>query len=254
MTEIQKNPIGLLSGSTLKLIGCILMAIDHIGYHLFPEVLILRVIGRLSMPIFAFMIAEGCHYTKNKLKHFLLIFISGIIFLLGVRLFDGSWFGNIFLQFSISILYIYLLEFLKKLIFKSNHKILMLILSILIFVVTLIPGTYLFKIFRFDYDFFVTLLPVAVSIFYLKDYSNHKVIKYIDNLYVKLLITTIILIVVCFNTNYYHPLQWHCLLAIPLLLLYNEKPGCKKMKYFFYLFYPAHIATIIGIKILLTMM
>jgi hypothetical protein len=110
MMEVKKNPIGLLSSSTLKLIGCILMAIDHIGYHLFPKILILRVIGRLAMPIFAFMIAEGCHYTKNKLKHFLLIFGSGIIFLLGVKILDGSWFGNIFLQFSVSIIYIYLIQ------------------------------------------------------------------------------------------------------------------------------------------------
>lgn len=253
MLEYKKNPIGLLSSSTLKLIGCILMAIDHIGYHLFPDILILRIIGRLSMPIFAFLIAEGCHYTKNKLKHFLLIFISGIIFLLGVWIFDGSWFGNIFLQFSISILYIYLIDLLKKFIFKGKHKILKLILSVIVFVIALIPATYLFKVFKFDYDFFVTLLPVIVSMLYLKDYSNHKIIKYIDNLYVKLIVSAGILVLICSNTNYYHPIQWHALLALPLLLLYNEEVGCKKLKYFFYLFYPAHIAIIMAIKIFMTL-
>jgi hypothetical protein len=96
------------------------------------------------------------------------------------------------------------------------------------------------------------MLPVFISIFYLKDYSNHKIIKYIDNLYIRIIITAITLIIICSNTNYYHPIQWHTLIALPLLLLYNEKPGCKKLKYFFYLFYPAHIAIIIAIKILMT--
>ena len=72
MRKNTYNPIGFLSGSTIKIIACILMAIDHIGYHLYPEITILRIIGRLSMPLFAFFIAEGCYYTKNKLKHFLL--------------------------------------------------------------------------------------------------------------------------------------------------------------------------------------
>jgi hypothetical protein len=66
MKNKSYNPIGFLSGSTIKIIACILMAIDHIGYHLFPNLIILRIIGRLSMPLFAFFIAEGCYYTKNK--------------------------------------------------------------------------------------------------------------------------------------------------------------------------------------------
>ena len=65
--SINSNPFGIISGSTLKIIGCILMLIDHIGYHLYPKIEILRIIGRLSMPIFAFLISEGCFYTKNKL-------------------------------------------------------------------------------------------------------------------------------------------------------------------------------------------
>ena len=116
------NVLGILSGSTIKLIACLLMAIDHIGYHLFPNIVILRIIGRLSMPLFAFLIAEGCYYTKNKLKHFLLVFISGIVFLLGVKIFAGFWYYNIFLIFAISIIYIYLLQLLKNFSFKGNNK------------------------------------------------------------------------------------------------------------------------------------
>lgn len=59
--EKQKQKEGslLLSGNQLKIIAMITMLIDHIGVNLFPSVTILRVIGRLSFPIFAYMIAEG---------------------------------------------------------------------------------------------------------------------------------------------------------------------------------------------------
>ena len=41
------------------------MLIDHIGVVLFPEVYILRIIGRISMPLFAYCIARGFHYSKE---------------------------------------------------------------------------------------------------------------------------------------------------------------------------------------------
>jgi hypothetical protein len=247
MTEVSKNPIGSFSNSTLKLIACVAMLCDHLGYHIFKDIEILRVIGRLAMPIFAFFIAEGCFYTKNKFKHFLLIFISGIIFLIGVYLFDGRLFGNIFLQFSISILYIYLFEFIKKIIFNGKHKILNIILSITLTISSLVVGYYLFEIFPFDYNFLTTLLPVAISLTYLKKYSKSKVINIIDHLFTRVLITSIMLILIAIDFNI--PIQFYSLFAIPLILLYNNKIGTKKLKYFFYLFYPVHIIVIFFIKL-----
>jgi hypothetical protein len=67
----------VLSGNALKLIAALAMLIDHIGVLLLPQVLILRVIGRISFPIFAFMIAEGCRYTKNKARYFFTMFGVG---------------------------------------------------------------------------------------------------------------------------------------------------------------------------------
>jgi hypothetical protein len=62
-----------LSASTLKIIACVFMVIDHIGVIILPDLLILRVLGRLSYPIFAYFLAEGCRYTRNKRKRFLLV-------------------------------------------------------------------------------------------------------------------------------------------------------------------------------------
>ena len=67
----------ILNGNQIKILACIFMLIDHIGFFLFPEIEILRIIGRLAMPLFAFFIAEGAYYTKNKLKYLGLMSIIG---------------------------------------------------------------------------------------------------------------------------------------------------------------------------------
>ena len=56
--------------------------------------------------------------------------------------------------------------------------------------------------------------------------------------------------------NYSYPALWStqtlCLLALPLLLLYNGKPGKYRMKWFFYIFYPAHLGILWVIDWLMT--
>ena len=65
--------VGFLSGNMIKILAAVLMVIDHIGVVLGHEDSILRILGRISMPLFAFMIAEGAKYTKNKAKYLGLI-------------------------------------------------------------------------------------------------------------------------------------------------------------------------------------
>lgn len=62
----------------LKLIACITMLIDHIGSAFVP-VTLLRCVGRLSFPIFAFLIAEGSYHTKNPKKYALRMFLLAIL-------------------------------------------------------------------------------------------------------------------------------------------------------------------------------
>jgi hypothetical protein len=50
----------------IKAVAAALMVIDHIGYIFFPDVLIWRLIGRLSMPLFAYGIAKGYEYSRQK--------------------------------------------------------------------------------------------------------------------------------------------------------------------------------------------
>lgn len=51
--------------SFLKLIAIISMVIDHIGYALFSNNLIMRSVGRLAFPIFTYCAMIGYFKTKD---------------------------------------------------------------------------------------------------------------------------------------------------------------------------------------------
>jgi len=67
------------NGDFLKFVAMLTMLIDHIGYLFFPAALWLRIIGRISFPIFAFLIARGYRYTSDKKKYALRLFVFGLI-------------------------------------------------------------------------------------------------------------------------------------------------------------------------------
>lgn len=56
---------GALSQESLKLIACGAMLLDHIGAVFLPGVLWLRILGRISFPIYCFLLAEGARHTRN---------------------------------------------------------------------------------------------------------------------------------------------------------------------------------------------
>lgn len=58
-----------MSSFALKILALITMTIDHIGFAILPQVSILRMIGRLSFPIFAFQISVGYKNTQSKEKY-----------------------------------------------------------------------------------------------------------------------------------------------------------------------------------------
>ena len=58
-----------LTGNMLKLLAAFSMLLDHAGLLFFPTEMGFRIAGRLAFPIFAFMIAEGCKYTRNRWRY-----------------------------------------------------------------------------------------------------------------------------------------------------------------------------------------
>ncbi len=68
-----------MSSFQLKIIAITTMLIDHIGYVIFPDLIILRIIGRLAFPLFAFLITEGYCHTSNFNKYLARLAILAII-------------------------------------------------------------------------------------------------------------------------------------------------------------------------------
>ena len=105
----NKNKAGL-TGNQLKLIALISMTLDHVGLQLFPDVVLLRILGRLALPIFAYMIAEGCRHTRSRKKYLgrmvLLAALCQAVYFFAM----GSLYQCILVTFSLSIVLIYAID------------------------------------------------------------------------------------------------------------------------------------------------
>lgn len=252
----------IFNGNTLKLLAALFMLIDHVGVVFYPgKVNLLRILGRLSMPLFAFTLAEGCRYTKNKWKHFLLLFGLGAVCQLVYFIFDPTtiYFG-ILITFSFSTLMIYALQFAKKCTFEEKPNAVRAVCAWLLFLL-LVVGTYLFcEKFTVDYKFYGCILPVFASIFDFHRIPAPAILKKLDVLPMRVLCMAIpIILVVLFpdipalslGNPFMQPIFIYSLLTIPILLLYNGERGKRNMKYFFYIFYPVHLGLIEGVYMLM---
>lgn len=210
------------------------MAIDHIGAYLFPHVLWLRVVGRLAFPIYAFLIAEGCRHTRSMGRYLGTMAAMAAVCQAAYFFAMDSLYMCILVTFSLSIGLIALQKYVEK-----QPSLFSRILAFSGFVVAfflcevlpkLLPGTD----YRIDYGFIGVLVPVAI--YGAKDKTGQ--------------ITTCLLALSCLAAFSYK-LQWWSLVAVIPLMLYNGQRGKRNMKWFFYLFYPAHLLVIHSISLLL---
>ncbi|MBQ8239062.1 MAG: TraX protein [Oscillospiraceae bacterium] len=67
-----------LTQEGLKLIACVTMLIDHIGAALVPWMW-LRVMGRLSFPIYCFLLAEGMARTRDVKRYGIRLAIGAVL-------------------------------------------------------------------------------------------------------------------------------------------------------------------------------
>ena len=240
----ESKKIDGLSGNALKIIAAIFMLIDHIGFILFPQVKVLRIIGRIAFPIYAFMIAEGCEHTKNKLRYFLSIFILGIICQAAYFIYDGSFDMGILITFSIAVILIYAMQNLKKILFSSSERTFLKVVGAFMFLL-LVAIVYLLNNYIYiDYGFMGCMMPVFASIFRETKSELSPQAKKTVNV---LMLGIGLIILSCVIGG----IQRYSLYAIPLLLLYSGKRGKWKMKSFFYIFYPAHLVILEAISMFL---
>ena len=221
-----------LTGNQLKLLALLFMTIDHIGYILLPGRTILRVIGRLAFPIYGYMIAEGCRYTRSMPKYLGTMLAVGAVSQIVSFIVQRSLFMCIMVTFSLSLCLIMLLK--KAMAAKNVAWYLALTAGIAaVFALTeIVPGW--IPGFEIDYGFWGVMLPVCV-------YAA-------KNRWLQLAVTALCLGLI---SHRYGWIQWVCLGALPLLAIYNGQRGKRGSKYFFYLYYPTHLAALYGISYLL---
>ena len=248
MNFLQKTRI--LNANAIKFLAAAFMLLDHIGLLLFPEIECLRALGRISMPLFAFAISEGCRYTRNKVKHFALLFCLAVICQIVYYFFDnGNLYMCILVTFSLSTLCIYALQFFKKKLLegaKLNEQILS--GTLLLFAVLF---TYFFNVwFTVDYGFIGCMLPVFASLFDFRGINVPEPLKKLDCLPLRIACFGAGCLLMCAYLYAAWSLTVYMLFALPILLLYNGEKGKWKTKYFFYVFYPLHLVLLEGIYIL----
>ena len=86
------------------MIALVTMLIDHIGAIFYPDMIALRVIGRIAFPIYCFLLVQGFLHTSNLKKYMVRM---GVFALLSEVPFDlartGYWLDlgrqNVFIIF-----------------------------------------------------------------------------------------------------------------------------------------------------------
>lgn len=213
-----------LSGNQLKLLAVIIMTIDHIGAILYPNIIWLRIVGRLAYPIFAYMVAEGCTHTRSLPRYFATMAAMATVCQVVVYLVTGSLYQYILVTFTLSIGIIWLL----KQAMDTKYIVWYGLTAFGVFAVWMLtqwlPRNLKDSDFSIDYSFWGVMLPVAVWLCKTKGQ--------------KLVAAAAVLVLIARDPN---SIQMLSLCALPLLMSYNGQRGQWKLKYFFYLYFPAHI-------------
>lgn len=218
-----------LTGNQLKLIALISMTCDHVGLQLFPETIVFRIIGRLALPIFAYMIAEGSRYTHNRKQYLgrmvLLAALCQIVYFFAM----GSLYQCILVTFSLSIVLIYAIDNARS----TPTAIAALLTLVTVCAVCLgLPRLLYWTDFAIDYGLWGVLLPVLVY------FGGSRKLP-------------LLAVFLCLQARQIGGIQWFSLAAIPLLYLYNGQRGKGNVGKWFYVYYPLHLVVIYGISVLL---
>lgn len=234
----------ILTNNAIKILACLFMLCDHVGALLLPKVLVLRAIGRLAYPLFAYMFAEGCYYTKNKWKHAIILGLFAIVIQIVYFVFDNSFDLSIMAIFFISLGLIRLFDLLYNNIQKKNTALIVvygIIFAVafgIVLYVTRFISPKVTHVFEVNYGFYGIITPVVIYI--LKRIFNEKYIMMFG-------LAAMITLKIIFWMTPYSALSY---LALIILFFYNGERGKWKLKYFFYIFYPAHMVLIYLIYLL----
>jgi len=219
-----------MNRNVLKIIALISMFIDHIGLVFFPQYVLFRVVGRISMPLFAFFVAEGYCHTRSKKRYALIMFcfmlISWVPFNLAFRY--PMYIGNILFVFLLSILGMHLINGYRssrygKVMYISFMGIYLLMVCLLDAFAIIPEGV------------FGVLLPIVFYLF--KD-------KKMWSLIFGGIVLVLLSLVMMRGLRFVDFVQFFSLLSLVLIFLYNGNKGKINLKYLFYISYPCHFILI----------
>lgn len=236
---------------TLKMIAVLTMIIDHTAsvlsfWHIvdYSVIEILHGVGRISFPIFAFLIANGYEHTRNQKKYFarLLIFavISQLPYVWALKAANQNytWFFydnfNVFFTLAFGVYGIYACKTMETSLKKNLG-----LKSALLFLPLVIP----FCVMKVDYGLWGILLILGCYLLRQKPNLRAVVIAAWGAI-------TYVQIQFDLPNVYFHYVSWGfavCLAAF-LIWRYNGKKG-PEFKYFFYWIYPIHLMALAGFSI-----
>lgn len=217
----------------IKIIACITMILDHIKYAI-PETrnFFTLYLSRISFPLFAFLLTEGYVHTKNLKKYYYRLIIFAIISQIPFMLFRklvGEW-------KMLNIMFTLLLGLIAITIYdKEKRKYISIPFMILII--------FLGKILKVDYGWYGV---TTILLFYILKRNKYIIpfaylillaLYYYDRIGSLNFSTKNVLSILC---------SW---LSTFIIIAYNGKEG-KKIKYFYYIFYPVHMLLIYLISII----
>lgn len=207
----------------LKLVGIITMTCDHAGKMLFPDIIILEIIGRIALPIFAYCIVVGSLYTKNIWKYLLRLTVFAVIIQIGYTFYCMPYWKdtfltlNIFFALAIGLLCIAGIE--KKKWYLT------------------IAGLLAAFTLNLDYGFSGVLL---IFTFYL--FRNYPILSFIVVTFQLLFMLDLDILPLSLNIYSY------AALSLPLIYM-KTKTNFRINKYVFYIFYPIHFFILYLLKI-----
>ena len=236
MNDPAATPPGFsgLSQEALKIIACVTMLIDHIGAVFIPGYT-LRIIGRISFPIYCFLLAEGVHHTRDPRRYGMRLFVSMI---LSEFAFDLAFFGRL-TWLSQSVMVTLLLGFLALATAEKCARLPLKVLSV-------IPFALLAELMRTDYGWYGVCL---IALFGLTRELPFR--QLIQLLGMGLIFAGMASLKISIGP-FLLPIQMFGLLAMIPICLYSGRKhsGSKLIRRGFYLFYPVHLIILYLIRIL----
>jgi hypothetical protein len=268
MSTKNKLPgLKCLTGSSIKLLGVVMMVFDHLHqmFFMFGIPIWFTWVGRLSAPLFLFMCAEGFYHTRSKGRYMLLL-LAGFEFMnIASRLLSAAMpnsdivlMNNIFGTLLLCTIYMWATDTLrvgiqKKRIGKVALSVLLIFapvgIGVVFYSLFTVPG-FIGHPYAQHIIFLLQLIPNMAVIeggipFVLLGLLFHLFRE--KRLFQLVALAAVALLSLPMGDT----VQWMMIFAAIPIFLYSGTRG-KGSKYFFYIFYPAHIYMFYIISCLLT--